>query len=202
VHDAIKNGWATSVHQEPLTELAATAEDRYDVISMHHYLEHTVDPEAEIAAAARLLTPGGLLIVEVPNPDSRPGRFLKSLWPHWTPSQHLQLLPASAMTELVERHGFGIDRVEYGRAHQSPEFTVVVGFLVGQLVPEQIAPWNTATGSWRSLTFWLLHVVALPLFIVVVVVDGLWARAIRRSRRLTNTYAVIARRDGGSASPG
>ena len=41
-------------------ELAPTMAGAYDVVSMHHYLEHTREPNDELKAARRVLRPGGL----------------------------------------------------------------------------------------------------------------------------------------------
>jgi 2-polyprenyl-3-methyl-5-hydroxy-6-metoxy-1,4-benzoquinol methylase len=69
--DAVVQGRAAEVHSRPFVDAAADMAGRYDVITMHHYLEHTTDPEAEIAAARRALSPGGILVIEVPDPISR-----------------------------------------------------------------------------------------------------------------------------------
>ena len=63
---------------------------RYDVVSMSHYLEHTLDPRAEIAAAARAPAEGGLLFIEVPDPECRarapPRRVLDAVVPAAAPA--------------------------------------------------------------------------------------------------------------------
>jgi SAM-dependent methyltransferase len=41
--------------------------DSYDVVTLSHSLEHFVDPVAELSKAAQLLSPAGLLIVQVPD---------------------------------------------------------------------------------------------------------------------------------------
>ena len=46
----------------------------YDVVSMSHYLEHTLDPRAELDAAHTALAPGGRLLIEVPDPEFALGR--------------------------------------------------------------------------------------------------------------------------------
>jgi len=36
---------------------------------MYHYLEHTIEPKKELAAAATALPPGGHLAIELPDPS-------------------------------------------------------------------------------------------------------------------------------------
>lgn len=50
---------------------AAVSEDSIDVVTLHHVLEHLPDPRAALERIWRWLTPGGLLVVEVPNVISR-----------------------------------------------------------------------------------------------------------------------------------
>lgn len=50
---------------------AAVPEESIDVVTIHHVLEHLPDPRAALSRIWQWLTPGGLLIVEVPNVASR-----------------------------------------------------------------------------------------------------------------------------------
>src|SRR5205823_1793024 len=78
IEHAVRRRWVDrgirGLFPEVAPKLAAGGE-RYDVVSMSHYLEHTLDPAAEIDAAARVLAAGGLLFIEVPDPESRLGRW-------------------------------------------------------------------------------------------------------------------------------
>jgi SAM-dependent methyltransferase len=193
--DAVAKGWAAEVHQEPLVDLVPTLQDRYDVVTMHHYLEHARDPEAEVAAARRVLAPGGLLVIEVPDPESRFGRLVKSYWVSWLQPQHLHLFPASTMTALVERQGFHPVRVERADAHISSDFLMTTALLAMRMVPAEVTPWTSAKGRWRGLVRGLIFLAFAPLLLLAYAADRAWAPVARRGRRLTNVYALIASRD-------
>ncbi|MEP6651738.1 MAG: class I SAM-dependent methyltransferase [Myxococcales bacterium] len=51
-------------------ELALRGPGSYDLVSFFMVLEHVTDPASQVAAAAELLAPGGLLVIEVPTADS------------------------------------------------------------------------------------------------------------------------------------
>jgi SAM-dependent methyltransferase len=194
VHDALSNGWATEVHQGSLVDLAPSLEGRYDVVTMHHYLEHTIDPEAEIEAARRVLAPGGVLVIEVPDPESRYGLLVKSYWWQWLQPQHLNLFPASTLTALVERHGFTSAVLDRGGAHVPVDLLSSILLVALGLAPTQVAPWTAERARWRGLARGLIMAVFVPVFLVAFVADQLWAPVARRGHRLTNMYALIARR--------
>lgn len=57
-----------AVREEPLEALTDDSE-RYDAITMWDVIEHVNDPRETIAAAYRLLAPGGVLLIDTPNRD-------------------------------------------------------------------------------------------------------------------------------------
>ena len=91
IAEALRRGWISHAYDGLFPEKAAEVAGRYDVISMHHYLEHTLDPFAELDAVATALGPGGHLLIEIPDPESWFGRVLRTLWIPWFPPQHLHL---------------------------------------------------------------------------------------------------------------
>jgi SAM-dependent methyltransferase len=87
----------------PETALAALAPS--DVIALWHSLEHLPDPWALLAAAARNLRPGGLLVSAQPNPDALQLRVLGPRWPHVDAPRHLHLIPADTLRERAAGEG-------------------------------------------------------------------------------------------------
>ena len=58
----------------------AAADSSYSLISMNNYLEHTLDPAAELEKCCRILQPGGYLVGEVPGFDSLDRRLFGRYW--------------------------------------------------------------------------------------------------------------------------
>jgi SAM-dependent methyltransferase len=194
VHDAVSQGRASRVHQGSLVDLASFLQGRFDVVTMHHYLEHTLDPDAEIECARTVLAPGGVLVIEVPDPESRFGLLVKSYWWQWLQPQHLHLFPASALTALVERHGLEAVSLERGAAHVPVDLVSSTLLVALGLAPPPVAPWNSVPAGWRSVARGLILAAFAPLLLIAAAADAVWAPIARRGHRLSNMYAVIARR--------
>ncbi|MDX2144004.1 MAG: methyltransferase domain-containing protein [Rhodospirillaceae bacterium] len=73
----------------------------FDVITLHHVLEHVIDPHGALTRIAAWLKPGGHLIVEVPNVMS---------WFHAPRRRfhraHVQTFHAKGLEDLLAGHGF------------------------------------------------------------------------------------------------
>jgi SAM-dependent methyltransferase len=104
VEEGKARGWLDDAHRGFLPDLAPGLAGQFDVVSMHHYLEHTRDPRTELDSAAMLLRDGGILMIEVPNPESLFGRIVGRWWFPWLQPQHLNFVPrANLMQALVHR---------------------------------------------------------------------------------------------------
>jgi 2-polyprenyl-3-methyl-5-hydroxy-6-metoxy-1,4-benzoquinol methylase len=95
---------------ENLDDLIESGE-RFDVVAMEHVLEHVLDAEGLLARLPRLLNPGGVLAVTVPNDFSsvqlaaRKARLIdRNFWV--APPQHLNYFNAQSLRRLLARLGF------------------------------------------------------------------------------------------------
>ena len=89
------------------------AGSQVDVCVMEHVLEHVVDPEALLARLPRLLNPGGVVAITVPN-DFSPlqlaaragGAVERDFW--LAAPQHLNYFNAANLGPLLDRMGFQV----------------------------------------------------------------------------------------------
>ncbi|MFN0197350.1 MAG: class I SAM-dependent methyltransferase [Planctomycetaceae bacterium] len=81
-------------------ELAATSSQPFDLIMFHHSLEHLPDPNEAIAAASRLLTERGSLLIRLPVADCVARQYFKTDWVEWDAPRHL-FIPSSTGMELL-----------------------------------------------------------------------------------------------------
>ncbi|MEV6401063.1 class I SAM-dependent methyltransferase, partial [Streptomyces sp. NPDC051907] len=142
VHEAQARGWIATAHQGQFPELAPRLVGRYDTVSMFHYLEHTRDPIAELDAAAQVLSEGGHLLIEVPDPQSRAGRLLGAHWLPWFQPQHQHFVPVANLRRALADRGFEVLAEEHGAAHQSCDFVGAVLLAANRLAPHPYAPWG------------------------------------------------------------
>jgi SAM-dependent methyltransferase len=85
--------------------------DRYDLVTMWHFLEHCYDPVRSLGTAREIMKEDGTLVVEVPRLDSLTFRMFREKWPGVQAPQHTALYSKETLTALVEKNGFRI--VEY-----------------------------------------------------------------------------------------
>lgn len=142
IDEAAQRGWVDHAHRGQFPEVAPELAGQFDVVSMHHYLEHTREPAEELDAAATVLRPGGLLMVEVPDPESPTGRVLGRYWMPWLQPQHQQFVSMGRLEEALVERGFTV--LERYRAASAPALdTLAAGwFLAGHLVPRPWMPWR------------------------------------------------------------
>lgn len=93
-------------HEGTLTEAPDAVGDAYDVITLSHSIEHTHDIRRALIGAAALLSPGGMLWMALPNPDSLGARFFRGAWRELHPPYHLCIPPQPVLSRLLEQSGF------------------------------------------------------------------------------------------------
>lgn len=103
-----------------------TRGDGWAGVVFWHSLEHMPRPRSAIREAARLLAPGGVLIVAVPNAASIQARLFGDRWLHLDIPRHLVHLSTATLTSGLADDGFRVEAVSYLRAGQ-----VVIGWLTG-----------------------------------------------------------------------
>jgi SAM-dependent methyltransferase len=201
VEEAERRGWVDSAHLGLFTELAGKLAGAYDVVSMHHYLEHTLDPHAELAAAARVLPPGGHMLIEVPDPEWIVGRLAGRWWHAWFQPQHLHLIPLGNLVRALSEAGLRTVAVQRGPAHQPVDLLMIVMMMAHRIVPDPGKPWRDPRyRRLRVAARTAVYLAAGPLMLGAAMADQLLEPVIRRGGR-SNTYRVLAERVPDEGSP-
>lgn len=91
----------------------------FDHVVFADVLEHTVEPEEVLHAAARLLAPGGTVVVSVPNVAYVRAR-LRLLRGRWTYEDsgifdrtHVRFFTCSTASELLQQAGLAVERTAF-----------------------------------------------------------------------------------------
>jgi SAM-dependent methyltransferase len=193
VEEAERRGWIAKAHRGMLPELSAELAGSFDVVSMHHELEHTRDPRAELAAAAEVLAPGGYLEIEVPDPEYPLSRLLKGLWLPFFQPQHQHMVTVGNLCEALEGLGFEIVKTVRADCQRNVDLTFVVWFGLNKLAPPTDLPWLPRPTGLDLVKRPLVLAAGLPLLGIAALVDqvsGIYARATDRG----NAYRVLAKK--------
>lgn len=194
VEEAERQGWVDHAHRGMFPDFADKLAGAYDVVSMHHYLEHTLDQKAELDAAAAVLPAGGHLLIEVPDPESPFGRLAGRWWHNWFQPQHLHFIPLRNLREALAERGFETVAVERGPAHQRLDLLMVTLLMLNRLAPDPDKPWLPLRGRRARLAArTALYLAASPIVVAAGAGDQLLAPLIRRYGG-ANTYRLLARK--------
>lgn len=78
----------------------------FDAAVLWNVIEHVPDPAATIAEVARVLRPGGLIVMATPNVDAFDARIFGRHWALWEAPRHFNLFSPTTLGRVCERHGF------------------------------------------------------------------------------------------------
>ena len=98
----------------------------WSAVIFWHSLEHLRRPVRALRHAARLVVPGGVLVVAVPNAQSLQARLFGDRWLALDLPRHLVHISPLALLSQIEALGFRVERVSYLRGGQ-----VLFGWLHG-----------------------------------------------------------------------
>ncbi|MEV5378907.1 class I SAM-dependent methyltransferase [Streptomyces nondiastaticus] len=194
VETAVREGRIKRALRGSFTDLAPSLAGAYDVVTMHHYLEHTPDPRAQLRAAHQALRADGLLHIEVPDPESAYAGVLGRWWLPWFQPQHLNMAPARNLRQALEECGFTVVATERSAAHRPVDLCVAVMFLLSRVTPRGDAPWHPRPPSAAArIGREAMRKATLPAVLAAYGLDLLLSPLSRRIG-FSNAYQLFARR--------
>ncbi|MFF7532989.1 class I SAM-dependent methyltransferase [Streptomyces bobili] len=177
-------------------DLAPELAARYDVVSMFHYLEHSTDPHRELRAAREAVRPGGHLLIEVPDPESRYARLLGRWWLPWLQPQHLHFVPVANLRERLTDLGFTVVAEQHAEPHDPVDLLAAVWLALDRAAPREDAPWlPEPPGALRRTLRAALFLAGVPVLIAGTLLDRFAVRPLSHRLGVSNAYRIVARRD-------
>ncbi len=88
-------------------------QEPFDVIMLHHSLEHTLDPKKVLQKVYSLLKPGGRALVRVPIMGNYGWKHYQEYWCGIDAPRHIFIPSEKGLKQLAAEAGFTIDRFYY-----------------------------------------------------------------------------------------
>lgn len=109
-----------------------------DLVCLYNVLEHVREPRVYLQEIHRILRPGGILAIEVPNARCLTSRWFGRHWLGWDMPNHIHHFGPASLRALMERHGFEVlaeshVSVEFGPFHILQTILNAFGFAPNQL---------------------------------------------------------------------
>jgi SAM-dependent methyltransferase len=92
------------------SDVSAALDDlpQFDVIVLWQVIEHLPDPWDVLSQIAARLAPGGILVLDTPNPEAFQFRVLGHRWVHLDPPRHVNLIPWRLMKDHLAAENLGL----------------------------------------------------------------------------------------------
>lgn len=108
---AERAGQYAEVFTGPLLDFAFEA-DSFDLVVMHHVIEHMEDPVANIKMVREFLKPGGKIVLGTPDFDCGCARRFGLNYRLLNDPTHVSLFSSDSLHRFFRDHGFAIDKVD------------------------------------------------------------------------------------------
>jgi SAM-dependent methyltransferase len=142
-------------------EDADLSDAAFDVVTMWNVLEHLPDPVAALRQVARVLTPGGLVLVGVPNIQSVEARVFGRRWYSLDAPRHLYHFAPETLTAAFAIAGLTPERIVHSTGTAGLVYSVM-GDLTG--ISLKVRGRQLSDTSYRRVSN-VLHRIATPLCI-------------------------------------
>ncbi len=133
-------------------------EEKFDIITLWHYLEHDYHLKETAQKLYRCLKPGGRLIIEVPDYKSITAKNQKEYWQGWHSPRHITLFSKKGFQTLFDAKKWNI--IRHFRYGTLDAFTL---WWLGRMEEKQVDWSSSMENEFWPLVF--LKVLSAPLFV-------------------------------------
>jgi SAM-dependent methyltransferase len=93
--------------------------ETFDAVIAQQVFEHLYDPVSYVEEISRILKPGGILFVSVPNYGSIRAKFAGANWDMVSPVAHVRYFTSGTLKHLLSDHGFEVLSKRYVRRFEN-----------------------------------------------------------------------------------
>ncbi|MDR4508961.1 MAG: class I SAM-dependent methyltransferase [Candidatus Brocadiaceae bacterium] len=90
----------------------AYQEDFFDYVTMAQVIEHVTDPIATLKGIARILKPGGAVVLSMPNSNGWGAKIFRRMWINWHIPYHIQHFSFKSIRIAAERSSLILDKAQ------------------------------------------------------------------------------------------
>ena len=160
--DFSDNGWKDKNFQSVALLNTSLADfvpnQKFDVITLWHYLEHDYNLQETVGKLHSCLNPNGKLIIEIPDYDSITARRQKQFWQGWHSPRHLTLFSTKGLGTLFAADKWSI--VKHNRFGTLDAFRL---WWLGNMEKKNVDWSGSMQGEFWSLV--LLKIISFPFFL-------------------------------------
>lgn len=102
-------------------------DNSFDAVTMHHVIEHVLDPVALLVETRRILKAGGRLVVATPNINSFGHKKFRDSWRGLETPRHLQVFSLKALEQCARKASFNFIKVNSSAANAD----IIIGASFG-----------------------------------------------------------------------
>jgi 2-polyprenyl-3-methyl-5-hydroxy-6-metoxy-1,4-benzoquinol methylase len=95
----------------PREQLSSLPSLSFDCITLWHVLEHLDDPVKYASEILRLIKPGGMCIIALPNCNSEDAQYYNKFWAAWDVPRHLWHFTPDTFRLFSEKAGFTVSKI-------------------------------------------------------------------------------------------
>ncbi len=144
----------------PSADLDNIPDGYFDLITMWHVLEHIDDLKHEVALLQRLIRPGGVVVVALPNYKSYDAQHYKHFWAGYDVPRHLSHFNRIVLTNMFKSNGLQLLRTDklkwdayyisyLSELYKRHSFAFLRGLMRGWISNVKAM----RSGEWSSLVF-------------------------------------------------
>lgn len=133
----------------------------FDVVTLWNVLEHLHQPIATLSEIGRIIRPGGLLVLTVPNIDSVEAKIFGRYWAGLDAPRHLYLYSRNVIKKILDSTGFELVEVASFTGRYS-----VLSMSLGFWIDEKVTDLNRKTFLKRCVNSFLPRLLTLPYYFI------------------------------------